>query len=201
MLVTRGGGADAPDVVHAYTVSIRQIVRMVDWSQDAVANCRHQDSDSAAQRRPRGGQHGYPPPGLPLPATLFGRAVFYGWYIVAVACLVSMMSMGISAYGLGVFITPMTEDLGWSRTDISLGRTLSTGAMGFVGLTVGGLDDRRGGRALIVFGSGVAGSAYILLRQVQELWQYYLITGAALTIGMGTMGTMGTIVLNVIVSN
>lgn len=59
--------------------------------------------------------------GLPLPSTLFGRSVFYGWYIVAVAWLVSMMSMGISAYGRGVFITPMTGELGWSRTDISLG--------------------------------------------------------------------------------
>ena len=84
--------------------------------------------------------------GLPLPSTLFGRAVFYGWYIVAVGCLVSMMSMGVSAYGLGVFITPMTDELGWSRTDISLGQTLSTGVMGFLGVAIGGLVDRRGGR-------------------------------------------------------
>ena len=135
---------------------------------------------------------------LPLPSVLFGRVVFYGWYIVAVACLVSMMSMGVSAYGLGVFIMPMTEELGWSRTDISLGQTLSTGVMGFLGIVIGGLVDRRGGRVLIVFGAVVAGSAYIMLSQVQELWQYYLISGVVLTIGMGTMGA---IVLNVVVSN
>lgn len=135
---------------------------------------------------------------LPLPAALFGRTVFYGWYIVSVACLVSMMSMGVQVYGLGVFITPMTEELGWSRTDISLGQTLSTGVMGLVGLGVGGMIDRRGGRELIVGGAFISGLAYILLGQVQELWQYYLVVGVVLTLGMGTMGGM---VLNVVVSN
>lgn len=141
-----------------------------------------------------------PPPvqRLPLPPTLFGRPVFYGWYIVSVACLVSMMSMGVQVYGLGVFITPMTEELGWSRTDISLGQTLSTGVMGLVGLAVGGLIDRRGGRELIVGGGIISGLAYILLGQVQELWQYYFVVGIVLTLGMGTMGGM---VLNIVVSN
>ena len=135
---------------------------------------------------------------LPLPSVIFGRPVFYGWYIVSAACLVAMMSMGVQVYGLGVFITPMTEELGWSRTDISLGQTLSTGVMGLVGLAVGGLTDRRGGRALIVVGAVITGLAYILLGQVQGLWQYYLVVGVVLTLGMGTMGGM---VLNVVVSN
>jgi MFS family permease len=135
---------------------------------------------------------------LPLPSTLFGHTVFYGWYIVAVACLVSMMSMGISAYGLGVFIKPIEADLGWSRTDISLGQTLSTGVMGLAGFVLGGLVDRQGGRLLMVLGAVFAGSAYVLLSQVQELWQYYLITALVLTPGMGMMGA---IVLNVVVSN
>lgn len=138
------------------------------------------------------------PAQLPLPPTLLGRPVFYGWYIVLVASLVSMMSMGVQVYGLGVFITPMTAELGWSRTDISLGQTLSTGVMGLVGLAVGGLIDRRGGRELIVVGAVISGLAYILLGQVQELWQYYLVVGVVLTLGMGLMGGM---VLNIVVSN
>ena len=51
-------------------------------------------------------------PALPLPDALFGRPVFYGWYIVAVVFVVSAMSMGIQAYTLGTFLKPMTEDLG-----------------------------------------------------------------------------------------
>lgn len=135
---------------------------------------------------------------LPMPTQLFGRSVYYGWYIVAVALVASMMSAGVQAYSLGVFVTPMTDELGWSRTDISLGQTASTAVMGVVGLFLGGLIDRRGGRELMVGGAILAGLGYVLLGQVQELWHYYLVKSVVITLGMATMGSM---VLNVAVSN
>ena len=140
-----------------------------------------------------------PAPGtLPLPATLFGRAIFYGWYIVALGVVGSMMGAGIQAYALGTFVGPMTEDLGWSRTDISLGQTVSTGVMGVIGLFIGGLLDRRGGRMLMIVGAAVGGAGFILLGQVQELWQYYFVKGVILTAGMACMGPM---IVNVAISN
>ncbi|MQA01051.1 MAG: MFS transporter [Dehalococcoidia bacterium] len=143
-------------------------------------------------------EHGRPPAALPLPATLLGRPVFYGWYIVGLAFVAAMMSSGIQAYSLGVFITPMTEELGWSRTDISLGQTISTGMMGVLGLFIGGTLDRRGGRGLMIGGAVLAGLGFILLGQVRELWQYYLVKGGVVTLGMVGMGAM---VVNVAVSN
>lgn len=135
---------------------------------------------------------------LPLPTSLFGRAVFYGWYIVAVGLLASMMSAGIQAYGLGTFVTPMTQELGWSRTDISLGQTLSTAVGGIIGLFIGGLIDRRGGRLLMIFGAVIGGCGFIGLGLVHTLWQYYVVKAVILTIGMAGMGPM---IVNVAVSN
>jgi MFS family permease len=109
-----------------------------------------------------------------------------------------MMSAGIQAYGLGVFVTPMTAELGWSRTEISLGQTLSTAVSGVIGLFLGGLLDRRGGRALTVWGALLAGVGFILLGQVHTLWQYYAVKAGVLTLGMAGMGGM---VANVVVSN
>jgi len=139
-----------------------------------------------------------PPARLPLPTSIFGRPIFYGWYIVGLAFVAAMMSSGINAYSLGIFLKPMTEELAWSRTDISLGQTLSTGIMGVLGLFIGGTLDRRGGRALMVIGAVVAGLGFILLGQVHTLWQYYVVKAGVITVGMAGMGAMVT---NVAVSN
>jgi MFS transporter, OFA family, oxalate/formate antiporter len=145
-----------------------------------------------------------PPPGdsqaagLPLPTMLFGRPIYYGWYVVAVAFVASMMSAGVQAYTLGVFLKPMTAALGWSRTDISLGQTVSTVATGLLALVVGPIMDRRGGRSLIVIGAIVSGFGFMALGQVHNLWQYYLVRGVLITIG--SVG-MGTLVVNVAISN
>jgi OFA family oxalate/formate antiporter-like MFS transporter len=135
---------------------------------------------------------------LPLPASILGHRIFYGWYIVAVAFFAAMMSSGVSAYSLGIFVTPMEAELGWTRTDLSWGQTASTASMGVMGLFVGGWLDRRGGRGLMVMGAVFAGAGYILLGQVHELWQYYAVKAGVITLGMAGMGAMVT---NVAVSN
>ena len=133
-----------------------------------------------------------------LPDRILGRPVFYGWYLVAVALITAMMSSGIQAYGMGIFVTPMTEELGWSRTDISLGQTASTAVLGFAGPFIGGVIDRRGGRELIVIGALVSGVGYVLFGQVQELWQYYVVKAGIQTVGQACMGAL---VVNVMLSN
>ncbi|MBT5774484.1 MAG: MFS transporter [Dehalococcoidia bacterium] len=133
-----------------------------------------------------------------MPTSIFGRRIFYGWYIVAVAFFAAMMSSGVSAYSVGIFVTPMSDELGWSRTALSFGQTASTAGMGVAGLFIGGLLDRRGGRGLMVVGAVFAGAGYILLGQVQELWQYYAVQAGVVTLGMAGMGAMVT---NVAVSN
>jgi sugar phosphate permease len=92
----------------------------------------------------------------------------------------------------------MTEELGWSRTDISLGQTISTATGGIIGLFIGGLLDRRGGRMLMMVGAIVGGAGFMLLGQVRELWQYYAVKGVILTAGMAGMGPM---IVNVAISN
>ncbi|MFN8639294.1 MAG: MFS transporter [Dehalococcoidia bacterium] len=135
---------------------------------------------------------------LPLPTTLFGRSFYYGWYIAGFGLVASMMSSGIQAYGMGAFVKPMTEELGWSRTDISFGQTLSTAVLGILGLFLGGFIDRRGGRPLVVVGAILSGLGYILFGQIHELWQYYVVRAGIQTVGQALMGAL---VVNIALSN
>lgn len=138
------------------------------------------------------------PARLPLPTTVLGRTFYYGWYIVVAGVLASMLTSGIQAYGLGTFVRPMTDELGWSRTDISLGQTLSTATSGILGLFIGGLIDRRGGRMVMVIGAVVGGAGFAALGLVHELWQYYLVKSVILTVGITLAGPM---IVNISISN
>lgn len=134
----------------------------------------------------------------PLPGSFRGRAIYYGWYIVLVAFIASMMATGVQVYSLGAFLKPMTEDLGWSRTDLSLGQTVSTLCAGVVAFWVGPMLDKHGGRILMVVGAVAMGVGFIALGLVQHQWQYYVVKGVLVTAGSSMAGLL---VLNVALSN
>lgn len=133
-----------------------------------------------------------------LPTSIRGHAIFYGWYIVFAALVASMMATGLQVYSLGVFLKPMTEDLGWSRTDLSFGQTISTLCSGAVAFWVGPLLDRHGGRVLMVIGAVAMGAGFVALGLVHALWQYYLVKGVLVTAGSAMAGL---VVVNVAISN
>lgn len=126
------------------------------------------------------------------------RKLFHGWYIVAVAFLALFMSTGLRDYSQGVFMKPMSEELEWSRGAISSIQAVGLVINGLFGLFIGSILDRRGGRALMLFGAVVTGLGFIALGFVQEIWHFFLIRG--LVLGVGTL-CLGNLVANVAVSN
>ena len=56
----------------------------------------------------------------------------YGWVIVAVGALMSCVAIG-SMFSLAVFLQPISEATGWSRTGISSAMTLDFVTMGVAG--------------------------------------------------------------------
>lgn len=135
---------------------------------------------------------------LLLPTRVMHRTFYYGWYIVLLSFVASMMATGLQAYTLGVFLKPMTADLGWSRTDLSFGQTVSTAASAVLAFWIGPLLDRHGGRVLMVVGALAMGAGFAAVGQVQELWQYYLVKGVLVTAGSTCAGGL---VVNVALSN
>ena len=63
--------------------------------------------------------------------------IFYGYYLVGAAFVAQFISTGMYSYVLGSFMEPMTTELGWSRADFTLTRTIGQMVMAFVGIYIG----------------------------------------------------------------
>ncbi|MCZ6892298.1 MAG: MFS transporter [Chloroflexi bacterium] len=111
---------------------------------------------------------------------------FYGWVIVTAAFFASFSGGGIQAFTFGVFIKPMSEGLGWSRTAITGALTVRTYAGAALSPVFGRLVDRHGPRYLMMLTAIVGGIATLLLSRVVTIWQFYALFGL-----MGLSGGTG----------
>ena len=101
---------------------------------------------------------------------------FYGWTILAAAFVIITMSIGM-LFTLAIFLKPMEESMGWSRSSISSVGLLNWVVMGLGGVLAGFISDRIGTRAVVLVGSGVLGLGLVLSSQVTALWQLYMTFG------------------------
>jgi MFS family permease len=69
----------------------------------------------------------------------------------------------IHIYGLGPYIEPISSEFGWSRTQLTVGLTISTTISGLLAVPVGLLVDRVGPRPLGLIGVVLLSAAFALL--------------------------------------
>ena len=118
--------------------------------------------------------------------------IYYGW-IVAAACVFIAMA-GSGAYnGFGVFIIPMSEEFGWSRSAISLAASVGTIVGGLSQPVFGRMFDRIGGRRLILVGLAAFGVSNILLMFTNNIIYLVFVFGVLIALA-GSAGTFNTAV-------
>jgi cyanate permease len=123
------------------------------------------------------------------------RRFFYGWWIVGVGVLTQIAGVFSLSSTLSVFLKPVTEDLGISRGAFSLVRTGEVLISAAIAPLIGPRIDRHGGRYLIVVGAVIASAGYVLLSQVQEFWQFFLLRCTLVVVGDTLMGSLVIMVL------
>jgi MFS family permease len=99
----------------------------------------------------------------------------HGYAIVSVVFLSAAIGIGTAQYAFGLFISPLEETFGWTRTEISA--SLSFAAVG--GLTaplIGRAMDRFGARPILTLSLLVAGLGLILRPFMYELWHWYALS-------------------------
>ena len=127
------------------------------------------------------------PPATPVPGGRRPR-YFYGWNIVGAAAAAMFASSALQGYGTGAFLVPMSDDLGWSRTEFLLAIIVGQFVMAATSLYIGGMLDHRGPRPLMLIGTAIAALSLLLAAQVTELWQWVLVRGLAVALGTALAG-------------
>lgn len=109
---------------------------------------------------------------------------FYGYIVVLVAFWIMAIIWG--AYNsFGVFFNPVLTEFRWTRAATSGAFSLSFLLQGFLAIVMGRLTDRFGPRLVMASSSLFLGAGYILMSQLNSMWQLYLFYGLIVGIGMG----------------
>ena len=112
------------------------------------------------------------------------RGVFYGWTVLAAAATIVAVGMG-ALFSLGVFLKPIEESMGWSRSAISMVALINWLGMGLGSFVWGALSDRIGGRAVAAAGGFVLGLGLVLSSQVSSLGQFHVTFGFMVGFAVG----------------
>ena len=111
-----------------------------------------------------------------LPRLLVPRLpFFYGWIVLACICLAGFARQGPAVATLSVFVVPMTDAFGWSRTEMAGAVSLGGVLAAFVSPLIGPVLDRRGARLILCLAVLGTGLATMALSLVQSLLVFYLL--------------------------
>ena len=114
--------------------------------------------------------------------------IFYGYIVVGAGLIVSGLIIG-THNTFGVFLKPLSFELGLTRAATSAAFSLSFLIFGLSSIAVGRLTDRFGPKVVITACGLLTGLGYILMSQVTSLWQLYIFLGIIIGAGMSAGDT------------
>jgi MFS family permease len=131
-----------------------------------------------------------------VPTSSARPAIFYGWVIVATTFLIALVTVG-GRSAFGVFVVPMSEEFGWSRSTISLAAALGFLVNGLSQPFVGRLFDTLGGRKVLLASLATFGVTTVLLATTFHILFLILVFGVIMSIAWsGTSLTTTSAVLS-----
>ena len=108
----------------------------------------------------------------------------YGWVVVGAGALMGCVAVG-ALMSLAVFLQPITETTGWSRTGVSSAMTVSFLVMGAAGFGWGALNDRWGTRPVVLTGAVLLGLGLVLASRAATPTQFVLAYGVLVGVSAG----------------
>jgi MFS family permease len=114
-----------------------------------------------------------------------GMNLKYGWITVGIGALMSCVAVG-AMMSLAVFLQPITQATGWSRTGVSSAMTLNFLIMGAAGFGWGALNDRYGTRPVVLAGAVLLGLGLVLASRATSPLEFLLAYGVIVGLSAGS---------------
>jgi MFS family permease len=111
--------------------------------------------------------------------------LFYGWTIVGAGIVITCIGFG-AMLSLSIFLQPMSEAMGWSRTGISTAALLNWLWMGVGTFLWGALSDRIGTRVVVLCGGVLLGLGLVTASQAVTLGQFQVLFGVLVGVATGS---------------
>jgi MFS family permease len=112
--------------------------------------------------------------------------LFYGWIVLGAGTASAFTAVVFFNPILGVFVSELHAEFGWSRAELALAITIGSVIAGVAGPLAGWAVDRWGGRWVIAGGAATMAVCLVLLAGMSELWQLYALysTGRAVSFAL-----------------
>src|SRR5579884_1228382 len=98
--------------------------------------------------------------------------LYYGWVLMIVLGVTTIISYGTTQYLFGVLVVPVSATFHWSRASLSGAYALGLLIAGVLGIPVGHLVDRFGARLLMALGSALGACSLLGLARVHSLFSF-----------------------------
>jgi MFS family permease len=110
--------------------------------------------------------------------------IFFGWWTVLVTGVISGLGNGFYQYGISVFFKDLAAELELNRAVTSLGAGIGRLQSGITSPLIGCLVDKYGPKWVIFTGICLSGIGMILMNFVNCLWQYIIVWGIFIGVGL-----------------
>jgi OFA family oxalate/formate antiporter-like MFS transporter len=123
------------------------------------------------------------------------KKVFYGWYIVTAALLLSTYNSAIFVYGFTAFMTPIATTFSWSYAQVSIAMSLRGLETGTLDPLIGVAADRWSARKLMVIGICLFALGIFCISRSTNLALFYI---SFLITGLGSATSISMVPMTVI---
>ena len=112
------------------------------------------------------------------------RVLFYGWIVVAVTAIVTLVTAGVRA-APGALLLSMAQEPGWSTASVSFAAAAGLIVYGLAGPLSGWLMSRIGVRNVVLLSLVVTGGSLLASALVREVWELTIVFGILAGLGSG----------------